>query len=307
MELKNSELLKSLDGAVYNAISSNLPLTFFASSIVIVILFFIIVNFINNKVSPGNSLFAGLVVGKDNRLSISKFQGVLWTLITIISFMTLKMINEYCQVSFDTKIPPNLLSLIGLNFTTLVLAKGITSHSTSKGNIKTVSTTSSMSDLYRTDDDTKTDLMKFQMLCWTVVAVVVYFVNFFSQFRGEVISVGFPNIDNTLLYLMLIGQSAYLGDKMVNSNKVKITGTIPLVVRVGEPFSIHGNFVQDETTFTMNKRITMEVLDWSAAANGLTRANVLIPEGKKLNATPAEIIATTQGIMSEPYFVDVDL
>ncbi|MFZ5631760.1 MAG: hypothetical protein ACOY40_02850 [Bacillota bacterium] len=32
--------------------------------------------------------------------------------------------------------------------------------------------------------DIPPDLMKFQMLCWTVVARVVYHINFFSQCQG---------------------------------------------------------------------------------------------------------------------------
>lgn len=281
---------------------------FFIISAAIVSIF-LFLTFIADKIFSrgGRGMLSGLLVGKDNRLSLSKFQGVIWTLVAITSFITLKMVNVYCGVPINTEIPPNLLVLLGMNATTMVLAKGITSFTTAKGNIKLSSISSSVSDLYMADDKKSPDLVKFQMLCWTAVALTVYFINFFSQCGGEMASLGFPDIDGSLLYLMVIGQGVYLGDKAINVNKPGISGIIPLVVRPGEPFSILGTFVEGSTTFTLNKSVPLEVLGWDTSLDGLSGARVLIPAGYKITSSPAALTATTRGMVAGPYFVDIDL
>ncbi|TYO96894.1 hypothetical protein [Desulfallas thermosapovorans] len=191
LQIKNPGMLNKLEEIIYNIINLNIPLGFFALSVISVVIIILIFHYINKRFSPGNVFLPGLIVGKDNRLSISKLQGVLWTIVAIISYITLKLINAYCLVPMETQIPPNLLILMGLNYTTLVLAKGITGYSANKGGIKTVSTKTSFADFYTTDDDNKVDLMKFQMLIWTIAAVVVYFAHFFAQFHGDVSIIGF--------------------------------------------------------------------------------------------------------------------
>lgn len=106
---------------------------------------------------------------------------------------------------------------------------------------------------------------------------------------------------------MFIGHGAYLGDKVVNINKPKISRVTPLVIKPDEPFNIIGLFAENETTFTMNKNMTLDILGWNTLPSGLASAQVSIPVGSKLSSTPVEIIATTQGKITDPYFVDVKL
>jgi hypothetical protein len=253
----------------------------------------------------GRGMLSGLLVGKDNRLSLSKFQVVLWTLVAVISFIALKMANVVCQVPISTEIPPNLLALLGINGATAVLAKGITSYNTGKGNLKTAAASASLSDLYLGDDKAYTDVMKFQMLCWTAVAVAVYFINFVSQ-CGTAPQMGFPDIDSTLIYLMIIGHGVYLGDKALDSNKPRISGVIPLKISCGEPFSVTGNFVEGSTTFSLNRSIPLEILGWDTSAGGTASARLLMPPCK-ITSSPAALTATTGGMITDPFYVDIDL
>lgn len=282
---------------------------FFIISAMTVAAFLSLAIIIDKKFShDGRGVLSGLLVGKDNRLSISKFQGALWTLVAVTSYISLKAVNIYCGIPVNTEIPPNLLALLGINTSTMVLARGITGYTTSRGSLKLASASSKVSDFYMTDDNKSPDIMKFQMLCWTAVALAVYFISFFSQCRSGISApLGFPDIDSSLLYLMVIGQGAYLGEKALNINKPGITGTIPLKIRPGEPFSIIGTFAGGDTTFTVNKTISLEVLGWDMSAECLTGFRVLIPEGQKITSTPAALIATTRGLITDPYFVDIDL
>lgn len=282
------------------------PVIFYIISVIAVAVFLIIIFTVDKKISQNeHGLLSGLLVGKDNRLSISKFQSVLWTLVAVTSYITLEIINLFYGTPINKDIPPNLLALIGLNATTMILAKGISSHLANKGNLKTTSAYSSVSDLYMNDDNKNPCLMKFQMLCWTVVAVVVYFIKFFKQFSGEVNSIGFPDVDSALLYLMLIGQGIYLGDKAISPNKPQITGIIPLSIRPGEPFTIMGKFPENATTFIANNCLPLNVVSWDTSPEGVTRARVVLPSGHKTSAT-ISITAITNGLVTNPFFVNID-
>lgn len=292
---------------MFKTIYSFQPATFYIVSVIVVAVFLIVVFAVDKKFSQNErGILSGLLVGKDNRLSLSKFQAVLWTLVAVTSYITLEMINLYYGIPINKEIPPNLLALIGLNSTTMLLAKGITSHLTNKGSLKTTSTYSSLSDLYMNDDNKNPCLMKFQMLCWTVVAMAVYFINFFKQFSGEVSSIGFPDVDSALLYLMLIGQGIYLGDKAITHHRPQITGIIPLRVRPGEPFTIMGAFVENATTFTVNNSIPLDVIGWHTTPEGIISARVLLPEGLKAIPSTISVTATTYGLITNPYFIDID-
>lgn len=280
---------------------------FLAISAVTVAAFLLFVIILDRKISrDGRGMLSGLLVGKDNRLSLSKFQGVLWTLVTVISFISLKLANIICAVPISTEIPPNLLILLGMNGATMVLAKGITSYATVKGNLKPVASSSSLSDLYMADDNKYPDVMKFQMLCWTAVALAVYFINFISQCGAGTSPLGFPDIEGTLICLMIIGQGVYLGDKALATNKPRISGVIPLKIRCGEPFSITGNFGEASTTFSVNRSIPLETIGWDTTAGGITSARVLLPQ-VKITSSPLALTATTSGMITDPYYVDVDL
>jgi|GEM_PF-4579234 len=287
---------------------SNKLVYIYGISTAIVLALLLLAFAIDKRFSPGGrGILSGLLVGKDNRLSLSKFQAVLWTMVTITSYVALKAANIYCGFPINTSIPANLLVLLGMNATTTVLARGITGYITARGSIKLTSASTSVSDLYMSDDSRSPDIAKFQMICWTIVALVVYYINFFSQCGGEVISLGFPDIESPLLYLMILGHGAYLGDKALNISRPKITGVIPLQVRAGEPFSIMGYLSPEATAFTLNKSIPLELIDWNITSDGQSGARVVIPPGAVIRSSPAALTAITGGQIIDPYYLDVDL
>lgn len=277
---------------------------FILSSVGVAAFLFVAFTIDKRLAGDGRGILSGLLVGADNRLSLSKFQGVLWTLVAITSFITLEAVNLFYGVPINTEIPSNLLVLLGMNATTLVLARSITGYTTGKGNLKVSSATSCVSDLYMTDDQKYPDVMKFQMICWTAVALAVYFIHFFSQGGGPA-PVGFPDIDQSLLYLMMVGHGAYLGDKALNTSRLKITGTVPLKIVPGEPFSVLGNFPEGSTGFTLNNSIPLEILGWTSLGEGVAGTRVLIPDGRLISSTPVALSATYGGQVAGPYYVDV--
>ena len=114
-----------------------------------------------------------LVQGEEGRASTSKFQFWLWTVVAAFAYVvfTVARIKQKTFAPIDTFLP-GLLLAIGFSSTTAVAAKGTTSSYVSSGRVAKPTATGgqSVSDLI-SDDSGSPDLVKFQMLAWTFVAV----------------------------------------------------------------------------------------------------------------------------------------
>jgi len=69
LQLKECGLLNTLEEFLYNTISINIPLGFLTISVIFAAVFFLVFHYLNKKIIPGDVLFPGLIVGKDNRLA----------------------------------------------------------------------------------------------------------------------------------------------------------------------------------------------------------------------------------------------
>jgi len=65
------------------------------------------------------------------------------------------------------------------------------------------------------DDDGAPDLSKIQLVMWTFIGVVIYLAKVGHQFESDVRQL--PDIDRTLMILMGLGHSAYLGKKIADA------------------------------------------------------------------------------------------
>jgi hypothetical protein len=206
----------------------------------------------------GTLNIALLFEGVDGRSSTSKFQFFVWTA-TIIYFY----IVFYFARGVVGVIPDNLLITMGFSITTMAASKGITSGFVSNGLIlKNINKKTGIRGLALDDDDVP-DLSKIQMLIWTVIAIVVYTLNFIKTLNT---SNGLPDIDGTLMTLMGLGQGGYLVKKFATSDKIMIsglsldTGTSNVTIS-GQSFDDiqNGSFI----TFDGNPLNTVTIVNWS--------------------------------------------
>lgn len=121
-------------------------------------------------------------------------------------------------------LPVNVLIAMGLSLITLTAAKGITANYVNSGQITKTPKPGppQFSDLIAQDGSSAADLSKVQMLVWTFIAAGTYFytvVQTIPHFWGQ----PFPDISQTLMVLMGLGQGAYLGAKVVSTQSATIT------------------------------------------------------------------------------------
>lgn len=162
-----------------------------------------------------------LTIGIDNRYSNSKTQIFSWFFIlltTYISTICLRGWNGGMSFIGGIAIPPNLLLMSGLSFSTAATAKVITQSKVN--NDKTEKTASESPkfpyDLFHNDRG-QIDLVDFQMIVITAIAIVVYSCQVYD-FLGTIEFhkvVTLPEIDSDLLSIFGTSQGVYLAKKTV--------------------------------------------------------------------------------------------
>jgi hypothetical protein len=108
------------------------------------------------------------------------------------------------------------------------------------------------------DDNGNPDLGKIQLLAWTFVGIGIYLTHVFNKVTGiltanpfdPVCTVGLacgglPDIDQSLMVLMGLGQAAYLGNKLVATTTPRLTGIDPPIGDDTTPITLTGTGLGD--------------------------------------------------------------
>ena len=190
-------------------------------------------------------------VGADNRLSLSKFQTLLWTFVVLYVYVVFAM-NNLQQISAHPRLQtafgaantpgtigftPSVLLLLGFSITTLVGAAGITANQVANGSIKKSTCDAPSLDLrwLVVGDDGNVDLTRFQVLLWTFVAAGVFLGDAWYLVGNSPVLTSLPDIGNTLVLLMGVGQAAYIGGKLVvTPGKPIVYRLVPSAARPGD-------------------------------------------------------------------------
>jgi len=191
--------------------------------------------------------------GADGRASFSKFQFWLWTYVILLGLVAIWMARWFEAGEIPSpinEIPDTLLGILGVSTATSLGAKAITTAYVNKKLTKkptmkkhrrsNASSTPSSSDERATVDNSKRfeelltddggypELAKLQMLLFTLVTMI-----FFLATVGDRISSGdadmmvLPDIDRSLLILMGISATGYIGKKAVTQDRPTITAVMP--------------------------------------------------------------------------------
>lgn len=235
-----------------------------------------------------------LAEGADKRLSLSKFQFVLWFVVLLYSYIVVYIVRYQAgDASPINQIPPNLLILTGASAGTMLAAKGITSSYVQNGSIsKTPATKSIVSDLVN-DDDNYSDLSKIQMLSWTFVAIGIYLL---SALPASVANYkdGLIDIDTSLMVLMGLSQGTYLGKKLISTTTPILNAVIPSDGVSGDTVILSGTNLGSSQNGNIVKFGSINLLksiEWST-----TSIKVEVPQG--LNPGAITISAIINGVPS---------
>lgn len=165
-------------------------------------------------VPPKHFILLRVLLDEHQHASLSLFQLLMWTL--LISFLYLSL---WCLqfLAGGTKAPPaipgGLMALMGLSVGVPLVSKGISEYKKFKprleGEIYEEPRYASM-----LEEEGRPSLLRFQMFFWTLASLVVYswsFVNTVLVPLPEGGMPGLPDVDPTLLFLMGLSQTGYLG------------------------------------------------------------------------------------------------
>jgi len=172
-----------------------------------------------------------LVIGEDGRPSTSKFQMLVWTAAVVFGFLAIYQIrfsNGYCQEL--PGVPTNLLIAMGISVATAVSAKSIAVKSAASAAAAPPDPQAppSKSGIF-SDDTGSPDLGKFQLVLWTLIAVGVFLSEVFAIMQhpscppfdpkvgAAACTLSLPDIGQTLMILMGLGNGAYIGKKIAES------------------------------------------------------------------------------------------
>ncbi len=222
--------------------------------------------------------------------SLSLFQFLVWTFVVIFSFIliySIKILAGDYNLAGST-IPYNLLVLLGIS-----TAVPIVSTTISKAYYERDSTTENIvADAYETKnidelnelrnensigkmlkENNKPTLGRYQMFVWTFIGIFIYLFSLSALVASndqpqEIKKMSVPDVDITIVVLMGLASTAFLGLKAVSSY-MTIKEVYPLQVESGKNLSIFGtNFGEEsDTVWIGSTRINSSVqpndLIWS--------------------------------------------
>ena len=160
--------------------------------------------------------------GQDGATSSSKFQLLLWVCVVLYAYIIVisDAYMNHRMGSLGLSVPDNLLLALGLSTTTMLAAKVITSKYAEEEEVdKYVKSETEQKGGLFYDDRGYPDLSQIQLISWTVIGVGIFLLKTLSDVIGSSGAVsGLPDIDQTLLMLMGIGQGAYIGKKIITKD-----------------------------------------------------------------------------------------
>ena len=188
-------------------------------------------------VPPKHFILLRVLLDKNGHASLSTFQLLMWTLLISFLYVTLWFLQlRDGSTQAPPAIPEGLMALMGISVGVPIVSKGISEYkkfkSRSDGEIYKEPHYASM-----LEEDGQPSLLRFQMFLWTLAAVVIYFwlfINTVYTAGPETLSIGLPDIDPTLLFLMGLSQTGYLGSAAYAGTLVK-TGIAEIKTTVTPP------------------------------------------------------------------------
>lgn len=193
----------------------------------------------------------GIFIGPRNKISLSRFQLVIWTVVIGGALLTagLSNVSVGSDKPLEIDIPKELWALLGLGGFTFVASPAILTQKERGGDMnvrldqinKNLQAKDQMTmaitaigpvvqkgstddarwlDMFRGDeaDADLIDFSKVQQFLFTTLLVVIYAAALASHFAGLEVLAGFPAIDKGFLALLGISHAAYLGYKISPKN-----------------------------------------------------------------------------------------
>jgi hypothetical protein len=188
-----------------------------------------------SRVITGSANPFALACGADDNYSASLLQFLIFTYLTVFAYVAVYAARLDTGLATLPDIPLNLLVLMGLSVASATASKGIVISYIEQG--KLPADGNDKSGVVK-DKTGSVALTKVQMLIWTFIAAVIYFITVLSFIDKKIYAQAgqsaLPDVDGALLVLMGAAQGGYIGGKLVNRSP-----SIPIIERILSPISIN--------------------------------------------------------------------
>lgn len=177
-------------------------------------------------IKTANTKFWFIIRDSDCFPSLALFQFLLWTFVISFSYLGIYLTRVMNGQMGLGPLDGNILIVLGLSIAAPIINKVISQTKyVNEGCKEPLPGYSTM-----LEENGKISLARFQFFLWTFVAIIIFFSSLaYSISTLNVTNVGnfsLPRIDNTLVYLMGLSQSGYLGVKYVTKINPTITNVL---------------------------------------------------------------------------------
>jgi len=205
-------------------------------SILTICVIIIITHMIIKKSTPKQK-FSEIIRDKDGYPSLSLFQFSLWTVVISFGFLSIYLIRIFEGVYEPPieELPANILVLMGISTAVPIVRHKMLSTTP----LETTKEKKPMSSILQ-DKNGKPTLSKFQMFIWTLIAIIIYLAILFSTVsdisepdynefgqekcgENKYFCLTFPDIDTSLIVLMGLSQTAYLGHEYYGKQRDELS------------------------------------------------------------------------------------
>ncbi len=163
----------------------------------------------------------GLLVDERNKISLSRFQMVLWLLIVLSAFLAIALINMRIDAlnALAINVPIELWALMGISTTSLIGSP--LALSTKRNQVMSNDTryAARWSDMFMGEEaanEGRLDVGKVQMFYFTIILAVAYIGALAVMFLNSSKAIaGFPALNDGLVALLGISHAGYLINKTV--------------------------------------------------------------------------------------------
>jgi hypothetical protein len=184
-----------------------------------------------------------LVIGKDNRVSTSKAQALVWTYAiaaALLSLIVTKWAGEDAgyKALLGEGIKEEYLILLGGPFAAAILAKGIVSSKTASGQLTKLEGEPEPRQIF-SNDQGGTDLVDTQYVLFNLVALTFFIGAFIAEADD-----GLPQMPELLVGLTGVAAATYVSNKAVISQTPALTRLVPSKGKQGIKVVIFGKWLR---------------------------------------------------------------
>lgn len=169
-------------------------------------------------------LSRGVLIDDRHRLSLSRAQMLLWTVLVLSGYLAAALANlgRGAPAALDVAVPSELWIAMGISTASLVASPAALAYKQRKrpGQVESMplQEDSGWADLFRGEEVTDShhlDLGKVQMLLFTVVVVLAYALALGDLFTSPGTFSTLPPLDDSVISLLLISHAGYIAKKAV--------------------------------------------------------------------------------------------